>query len=84
MSANPKSTPGNENNEADRLEAAADQAIAACGGDMRSAIRALILANEFLEYEVKELMIAVSAGYSRGRFREPHNPLPADRKDWFD
>ena len=51
---------------------------------MRSAIRALILANEFLEYEVKELMIAVSAGYSRGRFREALNPLPADRKDWFD
>jgi len=83
MPANPETTP-NDDNEADRLEAAADQAIAACGGDMRSAIRALILANEFLEYEVKELMIAVSAGYSRGRFRELLNPLPADRKDWFD
>jgi hypothetical protein len=84
MSANPKSTPEIEIDEARRLEAAAEQAIAACGGDMRSAIRALILANEFLEYEVKELMIAVSAGYSRGRFRELQNPLPADRKDWFD
>ena len=85
MSANPKSPPEDESShEADRLEAAADQAIAACGGDLRSAIRALILANEFLEYEVKELMIAVSAGYSRGRFRESHHSLPADRKDWFD
>jgi hypothetical protein len=84
MPANPQSSPDSENNKADRLEAAADQAIAACGGDMRSAIRALILANEFLEYEVKELMIAVSAGFSRGRFREAQNPLPADRKDWFD
>lgn len=36
-----------------RVEAAADEAIAACGGDMRSAIRALILANEFLEYELE-------------------------------
>jgi hypothetical protein len=81
MLANPQSAP---DNEADQLEAAADQAIAACGGDMRSAIRALILANEFLEHEVKELMIAVSAGYSRGRFREVPNPLPADRRDWFD
>ena len=84
MPANPESLPENETIETDRLEATADQAIAACGGDMRSAIRALILANEFLEYEVKELMIAVSAGYSRGRYREPHGPLPADRKDWFD
>jgi hypothetical protein len=39
--------------ENDRLEAAADEAIAACGGDMRSAIRALILANEYLEYELQ-------------------------------
>ena len=89
MPANPESAPQYEaterdGTETDRLEAAADQAIAACAGDMRSAIRALILANEFLEYEVKELMIAVSAGYSRGRFRDPQNPLPADRKDWFD
>ena len=34
------------------LEAAVDQAIAGCGGDMRSAIRALIVANNFLEAEV--------------------------------
>jgi len=32
--------------ESDRLDLAADQAIAACGGDMRSAIRALILADD--------------------------------------
>jgi hypothetical protein len=81
MPVNPQSAP---DNETDQLEAAADQAIAACGGDMRSAIRALILANEFLEHEGKELMIAVSAGYSRGRFREAPNSLPPDRKDWFD
>jgi hypothetical protein len=42
---------------------AADQAIAACGGDMRSTIRALILANEFLEYELET---NVSQGYVRG------------------
>jgi hypothetical protein len=34
--------------DADGLEAAVDQAIAACGGDMRSTIRALIVANEYL------------------------------------
>jgi hypothetical protein len=53
----------------DELEAAVDQAIAACGGDLRSTIRALIVANEFLESEVNELMKAVSHAYVRGRFR---------------
>jgi hypothetical protein len=53
--------------ESDRLEAAADQAIAACGGDQRSAIRALILANEYLEYELCQMFAAVSKGYARGR-----------------
>ncbi|MGJ4936615.1 hypothetical protein [Bradyrhizobium sp. SZCCHNRI1009] len=50
------------------LEAAVDQAIAACGGDLRAAIRALIVANDFLETEVGELMKAVSHAYARGRF----------------
>jgi hypothetical protein len=54
--------------EDDGLEAAVDQAIAACGGDMRSTIRALIVANEFLESEVSELMKAVSHAFTRGRF----------------
>jgi hypothetical protein len=31
------------------LVAAADQAIAACGGNAREAVKALIVANEFLE-----------------------------------
>jgi hypothetical protein len=81
MSAQPSTR---DEQEPDRLEAAADQAIAACGGDMRSAIRALILANEFLEHEVKELMVAVSRGYARGRYRDAPDPLPPDRKDWYD
>jgi len=44
--------------EPDRLEVAVDEAIAACDGNMRSAIKALIVANEYLEGEVKELMQA--------------------------
>ena len=51
------------------LEAAVDQAIAACGGDTRATIRALIVANEYLENEVGELMKAVSHAYARGRFQ---------------
>ena len=55
--------------EADELETAVDQAVSACGGDMRATIRALILANEYLESEVGELMKAVSRAYARGRFK---------------
>ena len=52
----------------DELETAVDQAISACGGDMRATIRALIVANDYLETEVGELMKAVSHAYTRGRF----------------
>lgn len=59
----------------DRLERAADQAIEACGGDAREAVKALIVANDFLEHRLQEL---ASPGYARGRV------LPRDRKDWWD
>ena len=55
--------------ESDELEAAVDQAISACGGNMRATISALIVANEYLESEVAELMKAVSRAYVRGRFK---------------
>ena len=54
--------------ENDELESAVDQAISACGGDMRATIRALLVANEYLESEAAELMKAVSRAYARGRF----------------
>jgi hypothetical protein len=73
MSPNPQSEP-------DRLEAATDQAIAACGGDARQAVTALIVANEFLEAQLSELQAAVSHGYARGKFEA----VPRDRKDWYD
>ena len=52
----------------DELETAVDQALSACGGNTRATIRALIVANEYLESEVGELMKAVSHAYARGRF----------------
>jgi hypothetical protein len=61
--------PANPQPEPDRLETATDQAIAACGGNARDAVKALIVANEFLESEVCELMQAVSHAYARGRFQ---------------
>ena len=73
MSANPQA-------EADRLDAATDQAIAACGGDARDAVKALIVANEFLEAQVEELRADVSNRYAGGKFED----VPRDRKDWYD
>jgi hypothetical protein len=72
MPADPKSQP---TSEPDRLEAATDQAIAACGGDARATVKALIVSNEFFEAQIAELQAAVSNGYVR---------LPRDRKDWYD
>jgi len=57
------------NEQDDGLEAAVEQAIAVCDGDMRAAIRALIVANNFLDSEISELKKAVSHAYTRGRFR---------------
>lgn len=68
--------------ETERLDIAADQAIAACGGDMRSAVRALILANEFLEYELCEMFKAVTNAHQRDRFGRGR--IPDKRADWFD
>jgi stage V sporulation protein SpoVS len=55
--------------DAERLDDATDQVIAACGGDARDAVKALIVANEYLESEVCELMQAVSHAYVRGRLK---------------
>ena len=49
------------------LDAAADQAIAACGGDARETVEALIVANDFLEALLDELKRKVSTGHARGR-----------------
>jgi hypothetical protein len=71
----------NPQSDADQLEAAVDQAIAACGGDAREAVKALIVANAFLETDLEKLKAAVSTGYARGRL---FDPVPRDRKDWYD
>jgi hypothetical protein len=43
-------------------EQACDQAIAMCDGNLRSTIKALIMANEYLETELLELQAAISSG----------------------
>jgi hypothetical protein len=59
----PEATAPNPQSDADQLDAAADQAIAACGGDAREAVKALLIANEFLE---REMEAQISHGYMRG------------------
>jgi hypothetical protein len=52
--------------EAD-LEADVDTVIAACGGSARAAIRALLIANEFLSGELERARASQSVGCVRGR-----------------
>jgi hypothetical protein len=51
------------------LETAVEQAIAACDGDLRATICALIVANTYLDSEVEGLKKVVSHAFVRGRFR---------------
>ena len=48
--------------EISRYEQACDQAIAMCDGNLRSTIKALIMANEYLEIELQELQAAALDG----------------------
>jgi hypothetical protein len=51
----------------DPLEAALEQAIAICDGDVRAALRAAPVANSFLMEDVERLKRAASFGFARGR-----------------
>jgi hypothetical protein len=44
----------------DLIEAKIDQIIATCDGDLRGAIRALLLVNEHLEFELQQLQITAA------------------------
>jgi hypothetical protein len=58
------------------------QAIAACGGDARETVKALIVANGFLEIQLEELGRNVSTGYARGRLpRERERAASVDAGD---
>jgi hypothetical protein len=53
------------------LETEVDEAIASCGGDMRTALRATLVANAYLEAEIERLTEAISTGFARGWMRKP-------------
>ena len=45
-----------------RNEAAIDEIVAGCNGDIRGALKALLLVNEQLEAELQQLYAAVALG----------------------
>jgi hypothetical protein len=57
--------------EYDRLECQVQQSIAICNGDAVQALRVSLVANAFLEAQIEELQVQVSAGYARGRIQRP-------------
>jgi hypothetical protein len=59
--------------EADPLELATDQVIAACDGDARAAVRALIVAKGLLEAELNDVCAIRSNRYSRGQIKRTGN-----------
>ncbi len=54
------------------IEAAIDQIVASCNGDIRGALKALLLVNEQLEAELQQLYAAVAVG---GPFERGNNAL---------
>jgi hypothetical protein len=53
-------------------DAAIDQIVAKCDGDIRSALKALLMVNEHLEAELQNLYAAVALG---GPFERGNNAL---------
>jgi len=64
-----KSEPANSElaslSDVSRYERACDEAIAMCDGNMRSTIKALIMANEYLEAELQDLQATASIDCAR-------------------
>ena len=61
-----KKKPEQQNKEREfDLDTATTQAIDACDGDLRAAVRSLIVANNYLTQELEYVWHLVSPGYSR-------------------
>jgi hypothetical protein len=57
------------------VEAEVAEAIASCGGDVRAALRANLIASAYLEGEIERLTEAISTGFARGRMRKAHQRI---------
>ena len=65
----------------DTLEGDVDEAIALCDGDVRAALRASLVYNEFLERKLDMMRGMVSAGYTRGKV-SPARGASEKLDDW--
>jgi hypothetical protein len=67
--------------EADAYDAAVEDAIATCNGDIRGALKALIIANEFLERDLEKALSACDApslAHDGSGVRQVHWVQPTD------
>ena len=53
--------------EESELETAVNDTIAACDGDLRATVRALVVANSFLYAEMERFKALISTGFARGK-----------------
>jgi hypothetical protein len=65
------------------LEADVDAAIALCDGDVRAALRAVLVYNDFLERKLDTMRGMVSSGYTRGKI-SPERAASQKLDDWRD
>lgn len=56
--------------ECDQFEAATNQAVEACDGDTRAALKAAIIAMTMMESELSDVYASISHGFARGKLRE--------------
>jgi hypothetical protein len=57
----------------DWYETATEQAITACGGDMRAALKAALIAMTMMESELSDVYASVSHGFARGKLKDSHD-----------
>lgn len=67
--------------ETNDLDEACEQAIDACNGDARSAVRSLLILTNYLEHELELAKAAISLGYRRGRAASVTRADLAERLD---
>jgi len=65
----------------DTLEADVDLAIAVCDGDVRAALRATLVYNDFLERKLDTIRAMVSSGFARGKI-SPGRAASQKLDDW--
>ena len=68
--------------ESDHYEQACDQTIAMCDGNLRSAIKALIMVNEYLEIELNELRASACDTACSGARAAPSRRRRSDQPGW--